>query len=136
MKHSFSTCSILVILRREYLELTQDFCAAKLIEYFKHWTNWKLKNHRTPWIYQPLKKIYEDLMGEHSLHVIRRAIALLESMGIIKKQNNPGNGQDKTYQYKLELDVLSSLLTEHRKCETEDPECKNERCGIHCRITP
>lgn len=136
---SAATKPLLVILRREYLELTEDFCAAKLIEYFKHWTNWKLKNHRTPWIYQPLKKIYEGLMGEHSLHVIRRAIALLESMGIIKKQNNPGNGQDKTYQYKLELDILDSLI-EHRECKTETPECENERSEFnvesHHRINP
>ena len=110
--------SVLVILRREYLEICGNFCAAKLIEYFRHWTNWKLKNHRTPWIYQPLKKIYADLMGEHSLHVIRSAIALLEEKGILEKQKNPGNGQDKTWQYKLHLDVLNQLL-EHRLCKTE-----------------
>jgi len=133
------TLSALVILKREYLELTKDFCAAKLIEYFKKWTNWKLENHRTPWIYQSLKNIYADLMGEHSLHVIRRAIALLESMGILKKQNNPGNGQDKTYQYKLELKVLDNLL-EQGKCKSEDPRCKNERSEFnvesHHKINP
>ncbi|WP_242054675.1 hypothetical protein [Nostoc sp. FACHB-190] len=110
--------SILVILRREYLDITGNFCAAKLIEYFRHWTNWKIKNHRTSWVYQPLKKIYADLMGEHSLHVIRKAIALLEEMGIIEKQKNPGNGQDKTWQYKLNFDVLNNLL-EPRRCKTE-----------------
>jgi hypothetical protein len=106
--------SVLVILRREYLDITGNFCAAKLIEYFRHWTKWKLKNHRTPWIYQPLKRIYADLMGEHSLHVIRSAIALLEEMGIIEKQKNPGNGQDRTWQYKLNIDVLNRLLERGR----------------------
>ncbi len=110
--------SALVILRREYLDITGNFCAAKLIEYFKHWTKWKLKHHRTPWVYQPLRIIYADLMGEHSLHVIRAAIALLEKMGILEKQKNPGNGQDKTWQYKLHFDVLNQLL-EHRKFKTE-----------------
>ncbi|HEY9801514.1 MAG TPA: hypothetical protein V6D25_14245, partial [Leptolyngbyaceae cyanobacterium] len=110
--------SVLVILRREYLDITGNYCAAKLIEYFRHWTKWKLKNHRTPWIYQPLKRIYADLMGEHSLHVIRAAIALLENMGIIEKQKNPGNGQDRTWQYKLNFNVLNGLLG-HRKCKTE-----------------
>jgi hypothetical protein len=113
--------SPLVILRREYLDITGNFCAAKLIEYFRHWTKWKLKNHRTPWVYQPLKKIYADLMGEHSLHIIRSAIALLEDMGIIEKQKNPGNGQDKTWQYKLNLEVLNRLL-EHPKLKTEHSE--------------
>ncbi|WP_244329305.1 ELKS/Rab6-interacting/CAST family protein [Tolypothrix sp. PCC 7910] len=115
---STEKASVLVILRREYLDITGNFCAAKLIEYFRHWTKWKLKNHRTPWVYQPLKRIYADLMGEHSLHVIRSAIALLESMGLIEKQKNPGNGQDKTWQYKLHVDVLDKLL-EHGKCKTE-----------------
>jgi hypothetical protein len=110
--------SILVILRREYLDITGNFCAAKLIEYFRHWTKWKLKNHRTPWVYQPLKKIYADLMGEHSLHVIRSAIALLERMGIIDKQKNPGNKQDRTWQYKLNFDALNQLL-EHGRGKTE-----------------
>ncbi|BAY90740.1 hypothetical protein NIES3275_27570 [Microchaete diplosiphon NIES-3275] len=115
---SSNKTSVLVILRREYLDITGNFCAAKLIEYFRHWTKWKLKNHRTPWVYQPLKKIYADLMGEHSLHVIRSAIALLQEMGIIEKQKNPGNGQDKTWQYKLHNDVLNQLL-EHGKGKTE-----------------
>ncbi|MBD2504672.1 hypothetical protein [Anabaena azotica] len=110
--------SVLVILRREYLDITGNYCAAKLIEYFRHWTKWKLKNHRTPWIYQPLKRIYADLMGEHSLHVIRAAIARLEEMGIIEKQKNPGNGQDRTWQYKLNFNVLNGLLG-YRKCKTE-----------------
>ncbi|MFH7024054.1 MAG: hypothetical protein ACHBN1_01260 [Heteroscytonema crispum UTEX LB 1556] len=115
---STEKASVLVILRREYLEITGNFCAAKLIEYFRHWTKWKLKNHRTPWVYQPLKRIYADLMGEHSLHVIRSAIALLESMGLIEKQKNPGNGQDKTWQYKLNFEVLNKLL-EHGRGKTE-----------------
>ncbi|BAY23919.1 hypothetical protein NIES2100_37120 [Calothrix sp. NIES-2100] len=115
---STEKASVLVILRREYLDITGNFCAAKLIEYFRHWTKWKLKNHRTPWVYQPLKRIYADLMGEHSLHVIRSAITLLEEMGILSKQKNPGNGQDRTWQYKLNSEVLNRLL-EHGKRKTE-----------------
>ncbi len=45
--------SILVILRRVYLGITGNHCAAKLIEYFKHWHSWKLKHHRPDWIYMP-----------------------------------------------------------------------------------
>ncbi|QIR35266.1 ArsR family transcriptional regulator [Tolypothrix sp. PCC 7910] len=129
---SSNKTSVLVILRREYLEITGNFCAAKLIEYFRHWTKWKLKNHRTPWVYQPLKKIYADLMGEHSLHVIRSAIALLEEMGILSKQKNPGNRQDKTWQYKLHLDVLNQLLVPG-KCKTEPSEFNEEQ---HLRSDP
>jgi hypothetical protein len=124
--------SILVILRREYLEIAENnFCAAKLIEYFKHWTKWKLKTHRTPWVYQPLKNIYADLMGEHSLHVIRAAIDLLERLGILSKQKNPGNKQDKTWQYKINMNVLSRLL-EHRKFNSEHSTFNAEQ---HQQIT-
>ncbi|MDZ8262977.1 hypothetical protein [Nostoc sp. ChiQUE01b] len=85
-----------------------------------------MKNHRTPWIYQPLKKIYADLMREHSLHVIRSAIALLDEMGIISKQKNPGNGQDRTWQYKLNFDVLNKLL-EHGRGKTEHSRFTREQ---------
>ncbi len=86
--------SILVILRRVYLDIVEgNHCAAKLIEYFKHWRSWKLKVHRTEWVYMPLKRIYEDLMGEHSLHVIRAARDLLVRLGILQILRNPGNGQ-------------------------------------------
>jgi hypothetical protein len=101
---------VFVILRREYFDLTNDFCAAKLIEYFLNWTNWKMRVHRTPWIYQPLERIRYDLIGEHSLHAIRRAIKLLEEMGLLERRHNPGNGQDKTWQYKLDVDLLDKLL--------------------------
>lgn len=113
----------LVILRSEYLKLIQthssiiaelpkavQFCAAKLIQYFQHWSNWKHSRQRTLWIYQPFRKIHEDLMGEHSLHTIRAAIAILEQLGILKRRHNPSNGQDKTWQYQLKQDVLEQLL--------------------------
>lgn len=124
--------SVLVILRREYLEITGgNFCAAKLIEYFKHWTKWKLKNHRTPWIYQPLKNIHADLMGEHSLHVIRSAIAFLVNEKILERRNNPNNQQDKTYQYQIHICELNKLL-ERRKCNLERSEFNAE---THQQIT-
>lgn len=102
--------SRLVILRREFLVLLNQFktsqkqisyCAAKLIDYYYHWHNWKVANHRTPWVYQPVKNIYEDLMREHSRHVIRDAIAFLMQLGYLERRGNPGNGQDRTYQYRL-----------------------------------
>lgn len=122
--------SVLVILRRCYLNLVSNHCAAKLIEYFKHWREWKLATHRTDWIYMPLKKIREDLMNEHSLHVIRAAIALLESKGFLKKRHNPGNGQDKTYQYQLQVEVIKRSLSESGEVSSEVPEFRNELPSI------
>ena len=120
--------SKLVILRREFLHLCQgNFCAAKLIEYFKNWTSWKTQAQRPPWIYQPLKRIHADLMGEHSLHVIRGAIAFLESINVISKRKNPGNKQDKTYQYRLNFNILELLLkNEYPEFRSESLEFRSE----------
>lgn len=122
--------SVLVILRRCYLTLVDNHCAAKLIEYFKHWRKWKLATHRTDWVYMPLARIYEDLMREHSLHVIRNAIFVLISKGFLKRRHNPGNGQDKTYQYQLQVEVLEEKLAESRSVKTEVPEFNSERSSI------
>jgi hypothetical protein len=115
-----------VILRQEYLEITSgDFCAAKLIEYFIRWTHWKMETHRTPWFYQPLWRIQEDLLGEHSENIIRRAIALLEELGLLERRHNPGNWQDKTWQYKFNLDRLSDLLRD-RSLRNEESCLRSE----------
>jgi len=117
--------SIFITIRQEYFDITNDYCAAKLIEYFKRWTKWKLEVHRTPWIYQPLRRIQEDLIGEHSKNVIRRAILRLEELGLIERRHNPGNWQDKTWQYKLNLGRLSELL-EDRKRKKKESNRKSE----------
>lgn len=103
----------LVILNSKYLTLVKQLCpslgkitqccAAKLIHYFNNWGKWKKTVQRTEWIYQKLSAIHADLLGEHSLHQIRAAIASLLEAGILERRNNPGNGQDKTYQYRLNL---------------------------------
>lgn len=104
-----------------------NHCAAKLIEYFKHWREWKLKNHRTEWVYMPLKRIHEDLMGEHSLHVIRAARDLLVRLGVLEMRRNPGNGQDKTWQYRLNWEMLQQKLAEHCKSQEEHPTRRKEQ---------
>lgn len=122
--------SQIVILRRVYLDVVEQVsdaarrvqcCAAKLIEYFIHWNKWKQKAQRTQWIYQPLKKIHQDLMEEHSLHVIREAINVLVDTKIIERRHNP-NEQDKTWQYKVNVTRLELLLnTEHGSSRSERP---------------
>jgi hypothetical protein len=137
--------SILVILRRVYLDITGNHCAAKLVEYFKHWREWKLKNHRTEWIYMPVRQIYQDLMEEHSVGIIRKAINKLIELGILEHRHNPGNGQDRTWQYKLNLGVLQSLVNrlqspeetsstsphqnEQATVKSDNPMVKSDQCS-------
>jgi hypothetical protein len=64
-------------------------CSAVLIDYKRHWQEWKIKVHRTPWIYQKLKNIHKDLMGLFSLHVIRAGIELLIDLGPVREAVKP-----------------------------------------------
>ena len=124
--------SFLVILRRCYLNIVNSgvshavgCCAAKLIEYFHHWTKWKKKEHRTDWIYQPVRKIQEDLMNEHSVNIVRRAIAHLIELGILEQRANP-NGQDKTWQYKLNFSRVTEAL-KTSEIKSDRSEIKNDQ---------
>jgi hypothetical protein len=90
-------------------------CGAKLINYIGRWMDWKKLQYPTQWIYQTLKDIYHDLMGEHTIHVIRSAIALLNRLGFLSVRKNDRatnwrNGQDRTHQYYLHGDRLEAAL--------------------------
>ncbi len=110
----------LCILRESYLNLINKlapkvdkkvrYCAALSINYHHHWQQWKLKVHRTSWLYQKLKQIHKDFLGLFSLHVVRASQELLIDLGLLERRFNPGNGQDKTYQYNLRWDKVQAAL--------------------------
>jgi hypothetical protein len=122
---SFPSKTKISLFYREHKELVEyldqevktrvSCCCAKLFNYFGRWTDWKVPLYNNEWIYQPLMQIYEDLMREHSLHVIREAIALLIRLGFLERRknlraNNWRNGQDRVYQYRLRKDRLEAAL--------------------------
>jgi len=115
--------SPIAVLRREDKELLDQLapelptrirtCAAQLIPYFTHWQKWKAANYPTQWIYQPLRHIREDLMKVFSIHVIRAAISLLQKLGYLSIRKNSRdlnwrNGQDKTHQYLLNVELIKA----------------------------
>jgi hypothetical protein len=122
---SFPSKTKISLFYREHKELVEyldqevktrvSCCCAKLFNYFGRWTDWKVPLYNNEWIYQPLMQIYQDLMREHSLHVIREAIALLIRLGFLERRknlraNNWRNGQDRVYQYRLRKDRLEAAL--------------------------
>jgi len=110
----------LCILRESYLNLINKlapkvdkkvrYCAALSINYHYHCQQWKVKVHRTPWWYRKLKQIHKDFLGLFSLHVVRASQELLIDLGLLERRFNPGNGQDKTYQYNLRWDKVQAAL--------------------------
>lgn len=137
--HQDQPYSRLVILRREYLERINQLCdclhmeintairccAAKLLDYFLHWRRWKLSTHRSEWFYQPLKAIHRDLMGEHSLHVIRAALDLLRDLELLDRRNNPRNKQDRTYQYRVNVSAATEPTWDDKN-SSEDAKFRSE----------
>ncbi|OWY63654.1 hypothetical protein B7486_51880 [cyanobacterium TDX16] len=125
-----------IILRAHYLKLVElldsavekidagrkkvRFCAAKLLEYFRFWCDWVRQHEQRQWYYRKLKQIYDDLMGEHSLHVIRAAIVLLEETGLLGRSSNP-NGQDKVHRYQVNDELLEQLLQRGQGLEYAQP---------------
>ena len=63
-------------------------CAAELMNYFKHWNEWKRSHCKEAWFSQSLKKIEEDLRWIYSRHTIRDAIALLAELGFLSIDND------------------------------------------------
>jgi len=99
--------SAVVISKSDYLDITKNSCAVRLIECFTLKTaEWDTEDDFFPWLEQPFRKIYEDLGREYSQRGVQQVIALLEQKGILEQRRNPRNGQIKTFQYKLNLDIL------------------------------
>lgn len=124
-----SAQSYIAVIRRDYIDLLSNLasgahkktiqCAAAFMNYIHRWQIWKIKAQRTSWVYQPIKNIQEDLMDLFSKHVIRNAIALLMELGLMERRVTPNNYQDKTFQYKLNVNHLESLLKRFKSSTTK-----------------
>jgi len=149
---SFPSKTKISLFYREHKELLEyldqeiktrvSCCGAKLFNYFGRWTDWKVPLYNNEWIYQPLMQIYQDLMREHSLHVIREAIALLIRLGFLERRknlraNNWRNGQDRVYQYRLRKDRLEAALLSFEAAKSAEsietnPFVRSERHKLSC----
>jgi hypothetical protein len=122
----------LVLLRGDYLEITGNHCAAKLLAIFEFWSNKLNSIGKTAreWIYKSLACLQYELMGEHGTHAIRKGISILEELGFISKRHNPHIKYDRTWQYKLEIEnvqeALNLLICQDEKMEDEIPQIPME----------
>lgn len=95
------------MLRRDYMVLTEDACAALLLQVFEEWTNWKLKQddprkRRDEWIWQSVKDLSKtDLCEAFGKHRVTKALERLKELGFVERRPNPDVGFDRTYQYRL-----------------------------------
>jgi hypothetical protein len=116
------------LLKRLFADMNKNvrFCAAELINVFQRWREWKIKHHRTEWVYYKQKMLKEELRDRYSMHVVRSAVEYLLEAEILERRNNPSNGQDKTFQYRLNLQKLSELMALDCKIETEESMFETE----------
>ncbi|WP_353930953.1 hypothetical protein WJM97_22820 (plasmid) [Okeanomitos corallinicola TIOX110] len=135
----------LVLLRQEYLTLTNNFVAAKLLSIFEFWTNKLKKVQKTAreWIYKTLETLHGELMGEHGIHSIRKALNILVDLGFISRRNNPHTPYDRTFQYRLDVENLQQALDNlnhddqmdledqtDASCDTEKSICESDQINI------
>lgn len=126
----------LVILRHEYLELTGNHCAAKLLAIFEFWTSKlqstasKLGKIAREWIYKTLDALHGELMGEHGINSIRKAIAQLIDLGFIDRQHDSRMPHNRTYQYRLNVEALQRAVDNLHAAQTEmtDAFVQTEEC--------
>jgi hypothetical protein len=116
------------LLKRLFADMNKNvtFCAAELINVFKRWRDWKVTHHRTEWVYYKQKMLKEELRDRYSMHVIRCAIEHLLEAEILERRNNPSNGQDKTFQYRLNLAHLDKLMDVACEFDSEESRFESE----------
>jgi hypothetical protein len=133
----------LVMLRSEYLQITNNHCAAKLLAIFEFWTNKlrekaaKLGTEAREWIYKTLESLHQELMGEHGIHTIRKAINLLVDCGFLNRRHNPHIKYDRTWQYQLNIEKIQEALnplichSEQMEDSSEsNPSVETEPCNV------
>ena len=127
----------LVILRHEYLELTGNHCAAKLLSIFEFWTSKlqmvaaRLGKKCRDWIYKTLDALHGELMGEHGINAIRNAIAQLLELGFIDRRHDERMPQNRTYQYRLNVEALQRAVDNLNKgTQVTDASVQTEECIV------
>ncbi|HEY9599628.1 MAG TPA: hypothetical protein V6D33_18350 [Cyanophyceae cyanobacterium] len=106
------------------------YCGAKLINILMRWGNYRMARYPEPrneWIYLTQEDFCRELLEEHSIHCIRDTLNLLERIKLVDitrnwKWLNNRNGQTRTYQYRLNRQLLKQTITTVKQRQLQEQE--------------
>lgn len=97
------------IVRQDYLAITNNHCAAMLLSVIEGYTNWARNNNwDTSWIDLSGKELSYAMSGMFGRKAIMAAGVLLDSLDLIRRQQN--NDVDRTYRYLLLAENVQSRI--------------------------
>lgn len=97
----------------DYLEITDDFCAAQILTLLETYTAGRIELlnqldfNPELWIYLSIKTLNDELLGLFSKRQIEKALKTLYESGFIEKKPN-------TSQYKLNIKAVQETLDKKR----------------------
>jgi hypothetical protein len=94
-----------VILREEFVKLTQDFKLALLLQHIL-----SVSNKEGDWLSKKVEDIIEDSMITITQKQMRACLNSLSDLGYLQIRNNPKDKLDRLYQYKINLPKLKQDL--------------------------
>jgi len=135
MSNLISHKGYMVIIRKEYLDITNNNIAASIIlSILEHWTNSKnttkkqiekeneirAKENLPPiqhdlWIYKTNKGFVEDSLNLLTKHKVENGIKFLLEKNFIGRRHNPKYKWDRTWQYKLNIQKIEQCIDHQRE---------------------
>lgn len=94
------------LIRRELLDITQNFGAAIVLNQFIYWTN---KSYE--WIYKSAPQLIKETMLPISPRTMHKYINILVDKDLLESRQNNFNKWDKTRQYKINIQKLKEYLS-------------------------
>lgn len=110
-------------LRRDYIEMVDDHCAAVLLAYFEFMTNGELTRIRNagentkPWVKASMRSIAEETLGLYSVRALQERLDQLESSQILHTRGENGAVREYLFDYQK----VSKLLRDRDKVDLGTP---------------
>lgn len=112
--------SFLDLLEQIGVSRSDRLCTALILGVLCRWREYKVEENRAelnPWIFFAAKTqqdnqsdLDSELFSSFERKKILKGVQLLEGAGYVHKRRNPRHGYDKTWQYRLDMDVLKKDL--------------------------